>query len=222
MGRVPSATRWQATRRPGGDGVERRVVDPAALDRVRAAARETASARDRARARQIAGEAVPVAGLVGMRGRDRGQERPRVGMGGPAEQVVGAGDLHDAAEIHHRDAVRDVTHDREIVRDEEVGEAELGLQVLEQVDDLRLDRDVERGDRLVADEKARPKGKRPRDADALALTAGEFVRVARGGRARKANEVEQFVDAPGAVLALADRDGSQRVRRWSGRQSCAD
>jgi hypothetical protein len=36
-----------------------------------------------------------------------------------------------------------VAHDRQIVCDEEVGELELALEVLEQVDDLRLDGDVE-------------------------------------------------------------------------------
>jgi hypothetical protein len=61
-------------------------------------------------------------------------------------------DLDQLAEIHDRDAVADVLHHREVVGDEEIGEAEALLQVLQQVDDLRLDRHVERGDRLVADD----------------------------------------------------------------------
>ena len=73
-----------------------------------------------------------------------------------------------------------MAHHREVVADEEVGEPELLLQVLEQVDDLRLDRDVERGDRLVADDELRVERQRPGDADALALAAGELVRVAVG------------------------------------------
>ena len=52
------------------------------------------------------------------------------------------------------------------------------LQVLQQVDDLRLDRDVERGDRLVEHQEARGHGQRARDSDPLALAAGELVRVA--------------------------------------------
>ena len=62
--------------------------------------------------------------------------------------------------------------------DEEVGELQLLPQLLEQVDDLGLDRDVERRDRLVADDEVRRRGERPGDADALALAAGELVRVA--------------------------------------------
>ena len=64
-----------------------------------------------------------------------------------------------------------MAHDREVVGDEEVGEAELRLQVLEQVDDLALDRHVEGGDGLVADKNLRLHGERAGDADALALTA---------------------------------------------------
>ena len=59
-----------------------------------------------------------------------------------------------------------------------VGEAEPLLQLLHQVQDLRLHRDVERRGRLVADQELRLAGQRPGDRDALALTTGEFVRVA--------------------------------------------
>ena len=59
--------------------------------------------------------------------------------------------------------------DRQIVADEEQREAELALQILQQVDDLRLDGDVERRDRLVAHDQFGFGGKRAGDADALAL-----------------------------------------------------
>ncbi len=58
--------------------------------------------------------------------------------------------------------------------------AELAPQLQEQVDDLRLDRHVERGDRLVADQHVGLHGQRARDGDALALPAGELVRIALG------------------------------------------
>ena len=69
-------------------------------------------------------------------------------------------------------------HHREVVRDEEVGEAELVLQVVEQVHHLGLDRDVERRDRLVGTISCGLERERARHADALALPAGELVRVA--------------------------------------------
>jgi hypothetical protein len=64
------------------------------------------------------------------------------------------------------------------VRDEQVGQAELVLQVVEQVDHAGLDRDVERRDRLVEHQQLRAEGQRAGDADALALAAGELVREA--------------------------------------------
>src|SRR3954471_2454921 len=81
--------------------------------------------------------------------------------------------LDDLPEVHHRDPVAHPPDDSEIVGDEEVREPELLLQVLEQVEDLRLDRDVERRDGLVAHDQLRIQGECARDADALALPAGE-------------------------------------------------
>ena len=52
------------------------------------------------------------------------------------------------------------------------------LQVVEQVDDLRLDRDVERRHRLVADDQLGPQRERAGHPDALALAAGELGREA--------------------------------------------
>ena len=60
-------------------------------------------------------------------------------------------------------------HHREVVGDEQEGDVELALQVLEQVDHLRLDRHVERGDGLVGHQQLRVQRERPGDADALAL-----------------------------------------------------
>ena len=60
------------------------------------------------------------------RGRGTGiadEQRLRVGVARVREQLIGRRGLDDAAEIHHGDAVGDVLHHREIVRDEDVGEA---------------------------------------------------------------------------------------------------
>ena len=54
----------------------------------------------------------------------------------------------------------------------------LPLQVAQQVQHLRLDRHVERRHGLVGDQQLRAQRERARDADALALAAGELVRVA--------------------------------------------
>ena len=48
------------------------------------------------------------------------------------------------------------------MRDEDVGQPELALQVLQQVDDLRLDRDVQRRHGLVQDQQARALALKPK------------------------------------------------------------
>ena len=75
--------------------------------------------------------------------------------------------------------MRDVLDHGQIVRDEQIGEAEVLLQVDQQVDHLRLHRHVERGHRLVADDQLRLQGERACDDEALALAARELVRKAR-------------------------------------------
>jgi hypothetical protein len=72
--------------------------------------------------------------------------------------------------------VRETTHQVEVVGDEEERHAHLRLQLVEQGEDLRLDRHVEGSRRLVGDEQARPAGERHRDHRALALAARELVR----------------------------------------------
>ena len=79
---------------------------------------------------------------------------------------------------------------------------------LEQVDHLRLDRHVERRYRLVGDDEARLDRQRAGDADALALPAREFVRVAARVLGREADERQQLGDPCGAR-----RSRVQAVRR---------
>src|SRR3569623_1161193 len=89
------------------------------------------------------------------------------------ERFGGTG-LDDLAGRHDGDAVADVTDDREVVRDEEIGQAELALQRAHEVEDLRLDRHIEGRDGLVADDQRWTEGQSAGDADALALAAGEL------------------------------------------------
>ena len=71
-------------------------------------------------------------------------------------------------------------NDRQIVGDEQIGQAKPFAQILQQVDDLSLDRNVECGDRLVADDELRFQGQGTGDPDSLPLAAGHFMRVTVG------------------------------------------
>ena len=110
--------------------------------------------------------------------------------------------LHEAAEVHDGDAVADVLHDGEVVRDEQVRRPELLLQVGQEVQHLGLYGDVERGDGLVADDELRAQGERAGDADALALAARELVRVAIDVLRVQADDVQQAAHVVHALLSV--------------------
>ena len=112
----------------------------------------------------------------------------------PLVQLVDRALLHELAEVHDPDPVAEVPHHRQVVRDEQVGQAEVALQVVEQVEHPGLHAHVECADRLVEHDHLGFHGERPRDADALALTAGELVRIAVGVRGVQADLREQLED----------------------------
>ncbi len=63
----------------------------------------------------------------------------------------------------------------EVVGDEQVGQTELLLQVLEKIDYLGLDTHVECRHRFVEHHEIRVQGECPGDTNALALSARELV-----------------------------------------------
>src|SRR3546814_8394439 len=85
--------------------------------------------------------------------------------------------LDHAAGVHHHDPVAESGNDAEVVGDHDDGGAEIALQVGQQIEDLRLDGDVEGGGRLVGDQQVRLAEQRHGNHHALAHTAGEIVRV---------------------------------------------
>lgn len=102
----------------------------------------------------------------------------------------------------------DVPDHGQVVADEEVAHAEVALEVHEQVQDLALHREVERGDGLVADDEVGFQGQGPRDADALELAARERGRapVAQGGVDADAGEQVVGSAAPLRMVEAAVDD----------------
>jgi hypothetical protein len=178
---------------------------------------EAAARRRREGARHVARQQHAHLAHAGIGPRDRRQQRLRIGMQRPRVEVALGGDLDQLAEIHHRHAVADVLHHGEVVGDEQIGEAEAALQVLQQVDDLRLDRDIEGGDRLVAHDQVGIDGERAGDADPLALAARELVRIAPRLLGQQADDIEKLAHA-----ALALGLGVQPVHRHRLGQNLAD
>ena len=192
-------------------GDEFRHFDAAALDHKGTAGMEAAARGRIERARHLALQ--DHAGALGLRlgHGDRRQQRAAIGMTGRGEQRLGVRGLDDGAEIHHRDAVGDVLDHREVVRDENIGKPEPLLQVPQQVEDLRTDRDVERRDRLVADDQFRLDRERARDRDALALAAGKFVGVAARKARLEPDQPQQFLDPRAAFVRWHEVMQHQRL-----------
>src|SRR5215470_1292192 len=189
--------------------LERRRLGPAHLDRVRAAGMEVAARRRRRGIRHLARQHDALAARPRIRLGHRGQERRRVRVLGRGEDLLGLAELDDAADVHHRDTVTDVADDAQVVRDEEIGQSELLLQVEQEVQDLRLHGDVQGRDRLVRDDEPRLECQRPRDADALPLAAAECVREAAhvlGPESHPAQEIRHTLLALAPALHAVDQE----------------
>ena len=100
-------------------------------------------------------------------------------------------------------------HHLQVVADEQVGEVVLLLQVAQQVDHLRLHAHVERRGRLVQHDEARLQHHGAGNRDALALAAGEFVRIAVARRRVEPDFLQRRDDA---LVAL--RRASGPARGW--------
>ena len=106
-------------------------------------------------------------------------KRRRVGMFllvPRCEDVLRRAGLHHRAAVHHGDAVGQPRDDADVVADQHGRDAELGLQLRQQVHDLGLDRGVEARGRLVGDQERRLAGQRHGDHGPLAHAARQAVR----------------------------------------------
>ena len=141
---------------------------------------KAAAGRLLAQRRHHAGDFGEPPALVLQRGaeaRHRRHQAARIGVQRRREQRVDRRGFHIAPGIHHDHALRGFRDHAEIMGDQDDRGAKLGLELPDQVQDLRLDGDVERRGRLVGDQHLRIAGQRHGDHDALAHPAGELMRV---------------------------------------------
>jgi hypothetical protein len=131
--------------------------------------------RRRGIARQHDAAAIALARGIGH--GNRADQCPGVGMPRLFDHLPRFAEFDNFSEIHHRDPVGDVLHHRQIVRDEDHAQAEFAREFRQQIQDLRLDRNIERRYRLICDQQFRLQRERPRDRDALALSNGKLVRI---------------------------------------------
>ena len=109
--------------------------------------------------------------------RHRAQQPGRVGHLRSGEDLFDRPGLHQATGIHHRDAVRVARNHTEVVRDEHNRSACDLTRLLQDLEDLGLDRDIERGGRLIGDDEVRIVGNGDGDHGSLTHATGELVGV---------------------------------------------
>ena len=145
--------------------------------------------------------------LRAVEARDRAEQPPRVRVLRVVEELPSRRALDDAAGVHDNDLVCDLRDDAQVVRDQDDRGVELVLELVDQLDDLRLDRHVERRRRLVGDQQIRLIGQGHGDHHALALASGELMRV-----------------GPQTALGLGQADQAQqldRARTRGARSECS-
>jgi len=110
--------------------------------------------------------------------RDAARRRAAPSCTGAAgsRRSPGGAALADLARAHDDDVVGDVPHHGEVVSDEEIGAARFPPQLLEEGEDARLHRNVERRRRFVEDDEGGLGREGAGEGDALLLAARELVR----------------------------------------------
>lgn len=125
------------------------------------------------------------AGAAGGRFRQRqrfadvfgGQQALGIGVLRPAEQQGAPVLFHAAPLAHDRHVIRQAAHDIQVMGDEQQSHAHFLLQLLQQLQDLRLNGHVEGGGGFVGDQQLGPGQHRHGDHHPLAFAAGELVRI---------------------------------------------
>lgn len=190
--------------------------------RARATQIEMTAGRRRNGRRDLALEPFKPAAPARIRHRRSGTQRVRIQVQRCIKHVAHRTTFDNPPQIHHRHAPAEMTHHAQIVRDEQKPQPALLDQPCKQLQNLRVNRHVERADWFIGDDERRHQRQGARNRDALPLAAGEFVCVAIERFGRQADLAEQrrdaFADRPGRLLV--DRRMRMRLQRLD--EPCAD
>jgi hypothetical protein len=80
--------------------------------------------------------------------------------------------LNGVPHVHHQELAADLSRKPQIMGDKDQRQPELLLEAAKQLEDLRLERDIKIGRRLVGDDERRAAGQRQGDRDTLPQSAG--------------------------------------------------
>ena len=160
---------------------------------------ERATRRRRDHARRLAGDRQQRL-LVDVHSSEAVHQADRVRMARRVEDREHVRELDDAAGVHHDHAVGELGDQPEVVGDQDRRGVRLALSGLQHLDDLRLDRHVERGRRLVGDQDATARSRSPwrssrAGASRRRTRAGTGRRAARGSGRRPARAARSRASA---------------------------
>ncbi len=191
-----------------------------------AARREAAAGRRRQQAGRKTLDRLELRSAWLVESRHRAEQADSVGMQRLREHASRRSLLGESRRVHHVHPVGIARHDAEVVGDHHHRDVELARQVLHQVQDLRLNRDVERGSRLVGDDQLGIAREPDRDHHPLAHAARELVRILAEppgsvGDADHLQELDGAASSLALVHALVDEqrlhdlqaDGQHRIER---------
>ena len=109
--------------------------------------------------------------------RHGGQQTLRVRVERVCKNLLSVGSLDEIALVQDADTVGNVFDHAQIVRDKKASTLGFFLNILEQIDDLRLNRNVKGGNAFVGDNELRFHDKGAGNPDTLTLTAAELLRI---------------------------------------------
>ena len=101
-------------------------------------------------------------------------------------------DFHKISQIKNSDLITDLLYHLQLMADKQVSKSVFFLKILKHLNDLCLERNIQRGNGLIADYKFRLYGKCSCNGNPLTLSAGELMRILQKILFFKANNPDQF------------------------------
>ena len=183
------------------------------LDAVAAARGERARSRRAQHVARLAGNRLQRKLPADVEARNALEESERVRVARLREELVRRAGLDERACVHDVDAFAHPRDDAQVMGDQDECGTALHDEGAEKVQDLRLDRDVERRCGLVGDKELRLARERHCDHRSLAHAARELVRVVAGPslRARDPDLLEQLDHADVGLPGRQVEVGRQRL-----------
>ncbi len=123
-----------------------------------------------------------------------GKKRARIGLARRFENLPYSPEFHNLSPLHDHDVIGKIADHRQVMRDEDEGEADFTAQLVKKCNNLRLDRHVERRDRFIADDELRLQRQRAGNRDPLPLATGKLMRITAHMFRREADLMQQFRD----------------------------